>query len=84
MTTLFNQSACRRTCAKMIIMNELSFRFVDTEGFRHFCSIVCPSFDVPLRVITARDIYQLYLEEKKKLKSILLKSSRRICFTTKA
>ena len=63
-------------------MNELSFRFVETEGFRHFCSVACPKFDVPSRVTIARDIYQLYLEEKKKLKSFLLRNSQRICHTT--
>ena len=84
MTTLFSQPSCRLACAKMIIMNELSFRFVEIECFRHFCSIACPRFDVLSRVtIIARDIYKLYLEEKKKLKSYFsLKSSQRICLTT--
>ena len=43
----------------MIIMNKLSFRFVETKGFRHFCSIVCPRFDIPSRVTITRDIYEL-------------------------
>ena len=61
------QQPCRLACAKMIIMDDLSFRFVEYfEGFKHFCSIACPRFDVPSRVTIARDIYQLYLEKKKK------------------
>ena len=82
MTTLFSQSECRLAWAKMTIMNELSFRFDETEGFRHFYSIACFRFDVPSRVTIARDIYQIYLEEKKKLKLFLLKSSQEICLTT--
>ena len=51
--------------AKMIIMDELSFKFVENEGFKLFCNTACPKFDPPSRVTIARDIFQLYLEKKK-------------------
>ena len=66
----------------MIIMNKLSFKFVENEGFKLFCSIACPKFDPPKRVTIARDIFQLCLEEKKKLKDFLVSDSRRVCLTT--
>ena len=50
----------------MIIMDELSFKFVENEGFKLFCSIVCPKFDPPSTVTIARDIFELCLEEKKR------------------
>ena len=62
-------------------MNELSFRFIEIEGFRHFYSIACPRFDYSSKVTITRDIYKLYLEEKKKLKSFLFKSSQTICLS---
>ena len=65
-TSLFSQTRCRASCAKMIIMDELSFKFVENEGFKLFCSNACPTFDPSSRVTIARDIFKLYLEEKKK------------------
>ena len=82
MTTFFSQQVCREACAKMLIIDELPFKFIENEGFRHFCSVSCPKFDLPSRVTIARDIYQLYLEEKKKLKSFFVSNSQRICLTT--
>ena len=63
-TSLFSQTRCRAGCAKMIIMDELSFKFAENESFKLFCSIACPKFD-PSRVTMARNIFQLYLKEKK-------------------
>lgn len=70
-TTLFTQQACREACDKMLIIDELPFKFVENEG---------PKF--PSKVTIAREIYQLYLEEKKKLKSFLVSNSQRVCLTT--
>ena len=58
--SLFSPTTCR-ACAKMIIMDELSFKFVENESFRFLCSIVCPKPDLPSRVTK---IFQLYLEKK--------------------
>ena len=40
-TSLFSQTRCRGACAKMIIMDKLSFKFVEKGGFKLFCSIAC-------------------------------------------
>ena len=66
----------------MIIMDELSFKFVENEGFKLFCSIACPKFDPPSRVTIARDIFQLYLKVKKEVKDFLVSHSKRIRLTT--
>ncbi|TYK08901.1 zinc finger BED domain-containing protein RICESLEEPER 2-like [Cucumis melo var. makuwa] len=81
-TTLFSQQLCREACAKMIIVDELPFKFIENEGFRNFCRVACPKFDPPSRVTIAKDIYQLYLDEKKKLKSFLVCNSQMVCLTT--
>ncbi|XP_052203129.1 zinc finger BED domain-containing protein DAYSLEEPER-like [Diospyros lotus] len=80
--TGFSQAACRMTCAKMIVIDELPFSFVEQEGFRSFCSTACPKFDPPSRITIARDIISLYNEEKKKLKSFFVKNSQRVSLTT--
>ena len=64
----------------MIIVDELSFKFIENEGFRNFCRVACPKFNPPSRATIAKDIYQLYIDEKKKLKSFLVSNSQ--CLTT--
>lgn len=78
----FSQSDCRLACVKMIILDELSFRFVEQEGFKLFCSVACPRFDIPSRTTVSRDIKNLYRDEKKKLKNYFLKHSQRVSLTT--
>lgn len=40
----FNQEAARIAFAKMLIMDELPFKFIEREGFRQFMNIVQPNF----------------------------------------
>ena len=68
----------------MIILDELPFKFVENEGFRRFCSMMQPLFKPISRVTIAKDCMALYAAERKKLKSMFLKSKQRICLTTDA
>uniref|UniRef100_A0A803LAE6 BED-type domain-containing protein n=1 Tax=Chenopodium quinoa TaxID=63459 RepID=A0A803LAE6_CHEQI len=77
----FRQEEGRKAFAKMIIMDELPFRFADREGFRYFMSVVQPNFIIPSRFTVARDCYRLFLDEKKNLKSYFSKCSSRISLT---
>ena len=36
----FDLEACKRAVTRMIILNELSFKFVEKEGFKEFCKVV--------------------------------------------
>ena len=65
----------------MIVVDELPFKFIENEGFRHFCRVACPKFDPLSRVTITKDIYQLYLNGNKKLKSFLVSNSQRVCLT---
>lgn len=78
----FDVELTRAALAYMILVDELPFKFVENEGFRHFVSIACPRFNVPSRHTITRDCFKIYMEEKKKLKSIFNSSSQRICITT--
>ncbi|XP_022748088.1 zinc finger BED domain-containing protein RICESLEEPER 2-like [Durio zibethinus] len=81
-TWKFNQDAVRKAVAKMIILNELPFRFMESEGFRHCISVACPRFHVPSRWTVARDCYQLYIDEKTHLKQFMKSSFTRVSLTT--
>ncbi|XP_077252408.1 zinc finger BED domain-containing protein RICESLEEPER 2-like [Tasmannia lanceolata] len=65
----FDQEAIRNALARMIITDELPFKSVEKEGFRHLMSVACPRFHIPSRSTVARDCYQFFLEERSKLKN---------------
>ncbi|CAA2954378.1 zinc finger BED domain-containing RICESLEEPER 2-like [Olea europaea subsp. europaea] len=75
----FTQKGTREMIAKYLLA-ELPFRHVQDEGFRLYTKYFFPTFEFPSRVTVAKDIYQLYLDEKKKLKKEL--SRHRVCLTT--
>ncbi|KAL5743189.1 hypothetical protein ACOSP7_029921 [Xanthoceras sorbifolium] len=81
-TYSFNKEECRRALAEMIIIDELPFRFVENRGFRRFCSLLCPTFEVPSRRTIVRDLYKLYIDEKAILKKMLRESKVRVSLTT--
>ncbi|XP_038719383.1 uncharacterized protein LOC120012158 isoform X1 [Tripterygium wilfordii] len=64
----FDQQAIRMAIARMVIIDELPFKFVDGEGFKQFMNIACPRFIMPSRWTTARDIIECHDSEKLKLK----------------
>ncbi|XP_050238288.1 zinc finger BED domain-containing protein RICESLEEPER 2-like [Mercurialis annua] len=81
-TWKFSQQAIRDAVAYMNIIDELPFRFVEGPGFRRLMNIACPRFVIPSRWTMNRDCYQLYLNERLKLKTFLKNESQRVCITT--
>lgn len=78
----FDVEACREALSRMIIIDELPFKFVEGEGFRYFMSVVQPRFTIPGRITVARDCWNLYVNEKNKLKSLLSHPNQSVCLTT--
>ncbi|XP_016650498.1 PREDICTED: zinc finger BED domain-containing protein RICESLEEPER 2-like [Prunus mume] len=72
----------RIACVKMIILDELPFRHVEGVGFRLFMRECQPRFDPPSRRTIARDVWDLFQEEKVKIKSVLNLNSKRVSLTT--
>ncbi|KAL4030804.1 hypothetical protein IC575_009056 [Cucumis melo] len=70
----------------MIIVDELSFKFVDGKGFKKFVDILtCGNhtrFVVPSRFTVARDVLKLYVNEKNRLRDMFVKNKYRVSFTT--
>ncbi|KAJ4845065.1 hypothetical protein Tsubulata_018280, partial [Turnera subulata] len=79
-TTIYTPENYRKKLAKMIIVDELSFRMVEGEGSREFYQAMQPLFVVPSRTTIARDCFKLYHEERDKVKAILKR--QRVCLTT--
>ncbi|KAF7127947.1 hypothetical protein RHSIM_Rhsim11G0015000 [Rhododendron simsii] len=75
----FSADACKRALARMIIIDELPFSFVEGEGFRDFITVVQPMWNPPRRLAMAKQIMVMYEDEKKTLKHTL---NQRVCLTT--
>ena len=71
----------RMALARMIIVDELPFRFVEHGGFIDFMAEVEHRFEVPSRVTVARDCLGLYIRERESLRKVLM-ASQRVCLTT--
>ncbi|KAK4403849.1 Zinc finger BED domain-containing protein RICESLEEPER 2 [Sesamum angolense] len=56
----FDQEATRKALARMIIIDELPFKFVESEGFRQFVAVACPEFIVPSRIAVIGDCYRIF------------------------
>ena len=81
MPWVFNFEKCKKVLAEMTILDELSFRFVESFGFRKFMSVTQPRFNtIPCRTTIAKTCFRVFLDEKKKLKEAL--REHWVCLTT--
>ncbi|KAL0009737.1 hypothetical protein SO802_004845 [Lithocarpus litseifolius] len=51
----FTNVVGRKVLTEMIILDELPFRFVENQGFRRFCNVFQPNFNIPSRFTVAKD-----------------------------
>ena len=68
----FSVERLRMALAKMIIVDELPFRFVEHDRFIEFMASVEPRFKVLSRVTVARDCLKLYIRENDSLRKDLM------------
>ncbi|KAM3338049.1 zinc finger BED domain-containing protein RICESLEEPER 2-like [Capsicum galapagoense] len=78
----FEQEQCRRALCRMVIVDELPFRFVEKEGFRNFMKVAQPYFKILSRNTVTRDCFKMFDEEKQKLKRSFRDAQQRVCLTT--
>ena len=76
----FSVERLRMTLAKIIIVDEWPFRFVEHDRFIEFMAKVEPRFEIPSRVTVARDCLKLYMKEKDNLRKVLM-GGQRVCLT---
>ncbi|KAL5543709.1 hypothetical protein UlMin_007493 [Ulmus minor] len=74
----YDPKEVRGEIATYFILAELPFRHVQDEGFQWYTRYFYPTFQFPSRVTVAKDIYQMYLAGKIKLKRELKKHRKRI------
>ncbi|KAI8550192.1 hypothetical protein RHMOL_Rhmol06G0085800 [Rhododendron molle] len=78
--TSFSQGSARTALVEMVMLDELSFAFVEGAGFRKFCKALQPMFEPISRYTVARDVVKIFNREKAKLMNVL--RGRRISLTT--
>ena len=78
----FDQQLVRNALVRMIIKDELPFRFVERDGFREFCEASIPQFQIPSRFTIVRDCFALFVKEKKKLFDYISSCSQRVSLTS--
>ncbi|CAN1759127.1 Zinc finger BED domain-containing protein RICESLEEPER 2 [Linum perenne] len=61
----------RQGLAKMVVMDKLPFKLIEHEGYKHIMSIACPKFKIPSEETLMSECYQLFLDEKEKMKQYL-------------
>ncbi|KAH9703695.1 hypothetical protein KPL70_011185 [Citrus sinensis] len=64
------------------VLDELPFCVVENPGFKHFCSVAAPRYLLPSRRTITRDTLDMYVEEKAKLKNLLVGNKQRVSLTT--
>ena len=78
---VFNFEACKKALAEMIILDDLSFRFVEGFGFRKFMFVAQPKFNpIPCHTTIVKSCFRVFLNEKHKLKEAL--REQQVCLTT--
>ncbi|GER55887.1 BED zinc finger [Striga asiatica] len=78
----FDQDEIRKAVAYMVIVDELPFKFVEGEAFRRVMSKACPRFKISSRWTMSRDCFQLYDDERIKLKHFMKNNCQRVSLTT--
>ncbi|KAE8690247.1 hypothetical protein F3Y22_tig00110904pilonHSYRG00114 [Hibiscus syriacus] len=78
----FDHDLCRKKLAKMLIVDELPFAFVEREGFIEFCKALNPLFKLHSRTTATRDCYALFIEQRNELKNTFKNLYSRVCLTT--
>ncbi|XP_010513423.1 PREDICTED: zinc finger BED domain-containing protein RICESLEEPER 2-like [Camelina sativa] len=72
----------RRSVNELVVVNELPFSFVESEGWKRFCFNILPIYKTFSRRTCCRDIVGMYLQEKEELKHLFSVQKQRISLTT--
>lgn len=78
----YDPNIFRRSVNEMIVLNELPFSVVESEGFRQFCHSIISVYKVVSRRIATRDIAAMFLQEKASLKKLFNADKKRVSLTT--
>ena len=80
MVASYSEERIRLVLARMIIIDELPFKFVKRQGFQEFMKIVELRFPIPHRTTIARACMKIYSSEVGILRKAFV--GRLVCVTT--
>ena len=80
--TTFSTEKCRLALAKFIIVEEMLFRVVESEGFREYFTILQPKFIVHHDGRLQEIVFNFTWMKKKKLKEFIGKKGLKVSLTT--
>lgn len=69
---------CRKALYRMIILQKLPFWMVESKSFQTFSHSIQPGFVMPSWKTAVREFKELYLEEREKLKRMLVEKEGRV------
>lgn len=75
----FSLDNSRTMLSTMVLLDELSFRQVESERFQKFCQSLQPKFVIPSRVTVIKYWYQIYMSKRKGLKNVFTQNCQRVC-----
>ena len=78
----YNAMKIRLAIAKMIIEDELPFRFVVAEGFQDFMKTIEPRFQNPSHYTVMKDCVKFFMSEKEKLRAMFMTTGAWVCLST--
>ena len=64
----FNAQIAKQVLLKIIVLDELFFRFVDGEGFKEFIVIACPKFHINFGWTVACNFLEIFINHKNEIK----------------
>ena len=76
----YSEERIRLVLARIIIIDELPFKFVECQDFQEFMKIVKSRFPIPHRTTFARDCMKIYSSEVDILRRGFV--GQRVCVTT--
>ena len=76
----YNEERIRLALARMIIIDELPFKFVERQDFQEFMKIVEHRFPIPHRTTIARAFMEIYYSEVDIMRRVFV--GQRACVTT--
>ncbi|KAK0600052.1 hypothetical protein LWI29_011098 [Acer saccharum] len=77
--TSYNEEKCREALTRFVLLDEVPFKTIEGKGFKYMLGVFEPRFHVPCRTTIARDVLQVYVDEKQKLKDFFVRNQQRVC-----
>jgi hypothetical protein len=77
----YNVQKIMEALAKMVIVDELPFKFVEGEGFHDFMKTIESRFKIPSHYTVVKDCMKIFISEKEKLRAMFLTTGARVCLT---